>query len=349
MVTNINTSGVLASWASALFRFLEAQGLDAPGLFKQADVDPAVLKNPTQRIPALQEIKLWFLATQAMPSCPHFGLNIPKHLFPNSFHSLPTAMQSSSSLRDALECLVRSMDLFNEALQLRLIYQQNTSFLRYDLPEGYRDLVADAEVDAAIATLTHTISGSVNQVIGMEFPLFKTVYLQRACPGDATHYQRFFGCKVLFKQAYDQIEIENWILDAQNPAANDELASMNEQMIKDYISKSSQDVVLTKTLAIITRHLRNGDQPQQDQIASEMHMSLRQMQRRLQDAGESYSNLLKQVRHVLACEYLKDKTRPISRVSQDLGFTDQSNFTKAFKRWESMSPVEFRKRYLAAQ
>ncbi len=47
-------------------------------------------------------------------------------------------------------------------------------------------------------------------------------------------------------------------------------------------------------------------------------------------------------RKELACGYLRQAARPVTEITFLLGFTDTSNFTRAFKRWTGMSPTEFR-------
>ena len=65
-------------------------------------------------------------------------------------------------------------------------------------------------------------------------------------------------------------------------------------------------------------------------------------QKKLKAAGTSYQELLDSTRTELAKHYLGDTDMSVDEVAYMLGFSDCSNFTRAFKRWLSMSPREYR-------
>ncbi|BFM17223.1 hypothetical protein R50073_34060 [Maricurvus nonylphenolicus] len=339
--------GVLASWPGALYRFLVAQGHDADALFSSCGVDPELLNDLTNRVPALNEVQLWFKAEELLADTQHFGLLVPPYLYQNSFYSLSLAMQSSANLKEALDCMARCLDMINEAILFQLIEEKGKYYLRYELPWGLRTFVSNSEVNAVFATLYHTIMQSVANIRPSDVPLFSRVYMMQKTPPNPQFYEDYFGTEVVFGHQYDQLQIEEEILFYANPAANSELATLNEQMAKDYISRSTQDPLIIKAGDILMSNLRQGINPRQEKLASDLHMSLRQLQRKLNDAGETYTNILNRVRHALACEALRTTNRSISQIAQDVGFSDQSNFTKSFKRWESQSPADYRKQHQA--
>ena len=339
-------TGVLAGWPAALHRFLESQGVDANDLFKSCNVDVELLKDQTNRISAVDEVSLWFKAEAILTEVPHFGLLVPAYLYQNSFYSLSLAMQSSDNLREALSCMIRCMDMINEVVGFYLIEEGERHYLRYTLPAGLRTFLAHSEVDAAFATLYHTISKAIENIPAAdETPLFSKVYMMRPTPKDPSIYEEYFNAPVVFGHKFDQLEISSEVLTHENPAANRELATLNEQIAKDYISRAALDPLIIKTNELLINYLRQGISPRQEQLASDLHVSLRQLQRKFNEAGETYTNLLNKVRHTLACEALKNSNRSISQIAQEVGFSDQSNFTKSFKRWENQSPADYRKRF----
>jgi len=79
-------------------------------------------------------------------------------------------------------------------------------------------------------------------------------------------------------------------------------------------------------------------------LAAELSgMSERTFQRRLDSFGVNYSQLLDQVRLEAARAALVQADRTITEIAFDLGFTDVSHFTRAFRRWTAMSPRQYRK------
>ena len=77
-------------------------------------------------------------------------------------------------------------------------------------------------------------------------------------------------------------------------------------------------------------------------VAGDLHLSTRTLQRRLADEGLAYQALLDATRHELACHYLSGSALPIVEVGYLLGFQDAPAFTHAFKHWQGQGPAQFR-------
>lgn len=77
-------------------------------------------------------------------------------------------------------------------------------------------------------------------------------------------------------------------------------------------------------------------------IAEAASMNPRTLQRRLAAAGLTYSQLVTETRTRLATEWLRSTAMPISEMAGSLGYTDASNFTRAFRRQAGISPLAFR-------
>ena len=68
------------------------------------------------------------------------------------------------------------------------------------------------------------------------------------------------------------------------------------------------------------------------------------IQRRLQDEGTSYREVLDDVREVMARKYLSESELPLLDVALLLGYSDATAFHRAFKRWTGVTPGEFRRK-----
>ena len=87
--------------------------------------------------------------------------------------------------------------------------------------------------------------------------------------------------------------------------------------------------------------------PDQAKVAALLKISPRSLQRQLETNQTTYTDLLQETRHELACHYLQDAHMTLVDVALALGFHDQSNFVKAFKGWQGMTPGQFRKQALS--
>ena len=88
--------------------------------------------------------------------------------------------------------------------------------------------------------------------------------------------------------------------------------------------------------------------PKQQDTASALNMSIRNLQRRLNEKGSSFKELLNRTRKELAIHYLQDSEKPVIEIGFLLGYVDASNFARAFRRWQGMSPLEYRKDHAIA-
>ncbi|MGB5201103.1 MAG: helix-turn-helix transcriptional regulator [Sedimenticolaceae bacterium] len=82
--------------------------------------------------------------------------------------------------------------------------------------------------------------------------------------------------------------------------------------------------------------------PAIDQVAEQMGSSVRTLQRRLLEAGVTYTTLVEQMRHDLACRKLETTQLHVAEIARDLGFKDHSSFSRAFMRWTGMPPRAYR-------
>ena len=77
-------------------------------------------------------------------------------------------------------------------------------------------------------------------------------------------------------------------------------------------------------------------------LAGQLGMSLRSLQRHLKERGTNYRKILVKVKREVACDRLRGSTETVLAIGKALGFSDSSNFSRAFRRWEGCSPSHYR-------
>jgi AraC-like DNA-binding protein len=96
---------------------------------------------------------------------------------------------------------------------------------------------------------------------------------------------------------------------------------------------------------VIVRRLPDGE-PRRDEVAGELRMSERTLQRRLEEEKTSFVELLDLTRRELAEQYLGRLQLSLAQAAYLLGFADQSSFFRACKRWFDLSPGQYRSQLL---
>ncbi len=75
------------------------------------------------------------------------------------------------------------------------------------------------------------------------------------------------------------------------------------------------------------------------EIGRELHVSSRTLQRRLQEAGSSFQQVLEEARHQLARHYLANPVLELNEAAYLLGYEDANSFVRAFRTWEGVHPA----------
>ena len=96
-----------------------------------------------------------------------------------------------------------------------------------------------------------------------------------------------------------------------------------------------------QTKGILKRRLA-GQPPRLEDIAVELRMSARTLQRKLLEEGVTFHALMKEARREMAQHYLGQPSLELNETAYLLGYEDPNSFIRAFHRWEGTSPGEWR-------
>lgn len=129
---------------------------------------------------------------------------------------------------------------------------------------------------------------------------------------------------------------------------NTPLASANPALFDEAKKECESELLHLNLAADITTQVRatfrahQGKSPTIDLVAEQMNMSTRTLKRKLHDAGTTYQKIKDSERFTHAIRLLEHTQETMEKIAETLGYSDASNFTKAFKNWAEMSPNEYR-------
>jgi len=107
--------------------------------------------------------------------------------------------------------------------------------------------------------------------------------------------------------------------------------------------KSDESDVVKAIRDAIRQRIAQGP-PHIEEIAVSCPLKTRTLQRRLAEAGTSYSRIVDEVRFEAACGLLEDRGLTLAEIASALGYSDPANFTRAFTRWSGITPRVYRQR-----
>jgi AraC-like DNA-binding protein len=88
--------------------------------------------------------------------------------------------------------------------------------------------------------------------------------------------------------------------------------------------------------------LLSGGVPQLAEVAGIMGLGERTFQRRLSERGKTFQTLVDEARHQLAKQLVLSSSYTLIEIAFLTGFSEQSAFSRAFKRWSGLSPRAYR-------
>jgi AraC-like DNA-binding protein len=263
-----------------------------------------------------------------------FGMSIGRRWAPTTFHALGFAWLASRTLLRAFERLSRYGRLINDRVSAALTSDGVTYRFEITLPER----AVDASVDATLCALVVMC----RSLLGPSFAL-KGVVLPHVPNGAAVPLEGWLRCPVEYRVGREHLlilEIDRRDMERPLVTANVELVQLNEQWIERYLLRLSSNDIERRVRDFLVAHLPSGS-VLEEQVAEALGISKRTMQRRLRVQGATFSHLLEETRKSLAQRYVRDPHLSLSDATYLLGFSDQANFTRAFKRWYGCAPSRY--------
>ena len=161
---------------------------------------------------------------------------------------------------------------------------------------------------------------------------------------DLTSHKAAFNCPILFEQPQYSISYKTADLNLRTAKAD---TSINSYLLQQVDEKSKgikipRNKFVRDVEALIKGALPTGI-PSIHYISDLLAMSNRTLTRRLAEAGVSYRDLIKKTQEKIAKEMLGKSTVSIGEIAFLTGFSEQSAFNRAFKKWTNLTPSEFRK------
>ena len=130
------------------------------------------------------------------------------------------------------------------------------------------------------------------------------------------------------------------VLNAPLPHGSTEIAKATDRIVEDYLDTLDPNKVASQVRRLLIQLLPSGN-VNQDVVANQLNRSKSTLQRQLKTEGLSYRDVLEDTQRSLAENYLNERKHAHAQIAYLLGFSDQSNFSRAFKRWTSLSPKQY--------
>lgn len=157
--------------------------------------------------------------------------------------------------------------------------------------------------------------------------------------------EKHFGCRMRFKAERNAIVLRTSDVNRRFVTYNEELLKILGAQLDSEIEARRAALGIEEQVKQTLKRSLAGRRPSLPDVAQQLHVSVRTLQRRLTDAGVNFKKVVEDTRRELAHQYLGQNTVELSETAFLLGYEDANSFFRAFHDWEGTSPGEWRSRH----
>lgn len=317
-------------------------GIDAPAVLTQAGIDPDGPWDPKAMIPAAVYYELLeMIATQV--DVTDLPMRAGALMRLDEYGALGLAFKAATTLGASFARVERYARLWTSVVEYEL-RQVSTGTLFILHRPGVRRLGMRLSNEATLASAV-SIARQVNPT---PFAPLK-VLIQHPAPKSVSAHEDWFGCPVRFDAELDAILLAPDMLSQPNILGDEGISRYLISHLDAELLEIGGDVpVVTQARAAIAQALSEGA-PKMTDIAKGLGLSARSFHRRLSEHGMSFQTLTEDTRRELAEGLLRNDGYSLAEIAFLTGFSEQSSFTRAFKRWVGKTPASYRKQVTLRQ
>ncbi len=312
----------------------EEYGIDPEPIFLQADLPLATPESPQLRYPLVKMRKLWALSREASGD-EAIGLKTGWYAKPTHFYAFGYSWLASSTLLGALQRFTRYFQLISTAsVDVSLTETADSYALATIFPDASAAPPQEG-IDCAMTALLalcDIIAEKKIRPIRVEMVRPATVYPEA--------YREALAAPIRFNADVGILHFDKATLRAPLPHGTPDIAKATDRIAEQYIETLDPRKVASQVRRLLIDLLPSG-KADQELVSSRLNRSTSTLQRQLQGEGMTYREVLESTQRSLANTYLRDRKHSHAQIAYLLGFSEQSNFSRAFKRWTSMSPRQY--------
>ena len=328
---------VFVACARSVVQAAAALGVDRHSLLRDADINADLLQVSGEIVPLSKYMTLYRLAVERSGN-PDLGLYVGHIIFVSGINLHLYMTTICRDLREYFNVIPSTLRLRGDTG--RVLIRPEGYYIRLEWHPMTRELgtwrpLVD-EMLKSSAEIVNAISALPVPVLGAEFTY--------PVPDDTRALKQAFGASLKFGcdvscLYFSRESVRYPLVDLDVELGGDFWAGPRSVLQEP----EAIDPFLRDVRAAIRRALPGGSL-NVDDLAADIGISRRTLQRRLSNLGASFKQLLQDVREEQSRRYLDDPRLAITEIAMLLGYSDQASFSNAFKSWCGFAPSEYRQR-----
>ena len=332
----IKQGSVCIHFLDFLLRYAREQGLETKSVISSVNLDPDIFEDPDSRVPAAAFIQVWSHIAGACRD-QNFGLHLGSNLthFPFS-HIVFSVMLNEKGLLSALKSMIRYHNLMSDFIQPHLfVNDENVVFSFEKQGNGFPESRQYFEfIFAMILSFLRYLSSQKIDPDVLRFSHEK--------PADSSQQIQFFKSELIFGAKMNEMVFQKSLFDVKINLANPDLLPILELNAELKLNKFNDNDPWSQKVETIINLAMNSGPLTIDSIAKTLAVSKRTLQNRLKEEGHTFRGIYETKRKKKAIALLKNLDISMVEIAFLLGFSEQSAFNHAFKKWTGQPPGWYR-------
>ncbi|TDV98747.1 AraC-like DNA-binding protein [Halomonas alkaliantarctica] len=318
--------------------FIPFRSIIEPYLEK-INIESTKIEDPDYEIPDWKFVDLLELISKEEDDL--IGMHMAMRLKARNWGIFGYAVRNSPDLESALRVMAQYVNVFSQGVEEEIIITKNAIGLSYRLTNPFIENRRQDSEFTLTAILSMLREASCSDIKA------NLVHFEHEAPVITKEFLEYFGVAPKFRQPRNIIMFNR--SDMATPVVDPDprLYELSLQHLEKRLLTRRMPYSLAERISrAVLNTLNNGEGiPSLAQVASSMYISERTLQRRCNYEGIDFLNIIESLRYQIAIDLLKDSDKSLTDITSELGYSQLSSFSRAFKRWSGFNPKQYRDNY----
>lgn len=325
--------------------FFKEHGLVAADELADANIDPAAMTDFTKLISleAFNKMMLRLAKRTGVESIGiDFALRAPHNL--DNIGPLALVLKLGDTTGECVDNAIRYLKFLTNGLDVRIVKHadQGLGEFRYSPFPPLANTRHLAEHALATARSAMTLLLMDDTIVP------EKITFRHTAPSDLSAHERHFRCPIVFEAETNSLFFDLDLLDVETDGTDEQVAQIVYSYLEAEIEKLSGDLSMEELVETAILQILPSGHCSKQLVSKAVGVHPKQLQRRLNDEGVTYSEILERCRLQSAHQLLVDTNIPINSIARSCGYSSAAAFNLAFRKWKNETPTSYRRRTVHA-
>ncbi|UZR97047.1 AraC family transcriptional regulator [Chondrinema litorale] len=270
----------------------------------------------------------------------YFGLHAGEYLNLSAAGLVGQISQTSATVKQALDFCCEFASLGCRALPMKLEEDHADFKLAFEPDPIWKqesEISTKHTIDGALAFILrefHTLT------LQKYYPL--KIHFQFKKPANTREYERLFNCPLMYAQTETAIFFSRKHVMEPVVTSSFDLLRVLVKHAYEKLAEIEKENGFYQTVKKAVVNLVKPEFPTIEQVAANLNVSVRTLQRKLSDEGYTFKEIIEMLRKDFALSYIKNRDLSVGEIAYLLSYSDSSTFIRSFKRWTGKTPQAYR-------